>query len=256
MRTISTFIGDKQKRSAALDQYERVTELPLLVLALAIIPLLLLPLAFDLTQSIDDAFLATDWIIWGTFAVDLSIRTYLAERRRAYLAAHWFDVVIVAVPFLRPLRILRSARALRLLRLTRLTAFAARIFHTLRDIGQRRGMAYVLVLAVFVVFVASSLVFALERTSGGPIDDYGTALWWGVSTITTVGYGDAIPVTPEGRGVAVVLMIVGISLFGFLTASIAAFMVEQGSKTTLDDVMAKLDTIQTQLDELKEERAS
>ena len=117
-------------------------------------------------------------------------------------------------------------------------------------------MAYVLSIGVFFLFAAASLVFAFERGEGGSIDDFGTALWWAVVTITTVGYGDAFPVTPEGRGIAVFLMIVGISLFGFLTASIAAFLVEQGqegSKTTLDDLMSKLESMEVEVRQLREE---
>ncbi len=243
-------------RAKAFERYDQLTDLPLLLLAVAILPLLVVPLLLDFSPAIDRAFLATDWIIWAAFAVDLGIRVYLTDKRREYLIRHWYDVVIVAVPFLRPLRIFRSARALRLLRLSRLTGFAARIIETIRDLGRRHGLAYVLVLAIFVLLVASSLMFAFERESGGPIDSFGAALWWGATTITTVGYGDAFPITPEGRGIAVVLMIVGISLFGFLTANIAAFLVEQGqesSVTTLDNVMAKLDSLETELRTLRQE---
>jgi len=239
-----------------LDRYERLVDLPLLVLALAIIPLLVFPLILDLNSAIDRAFLATDWIIWGVFAMDLAVRVYLTERRIAYLTSHWFDVLIVAIPFLRPLRVLRSARALRLLRLARITSFGTRAFITARTLGQRYGLTYVLVLAVFIVFAAASVVFAFERTGDGSIDDFGTALWWAMTTITTVGYGDAVPVTPEGRGIAVFLMIVGISLFGFLTASIAAFLVEQGQderKATIDDVLTKLDALQHQIEDLRKD---
>lgn len=244
------FFGGRS-RQETLETYERYTELPLLVLALAVLPLVLIPLTVDVSDDVGDAFFALDWIIWALFAVDLAIRTFIVENRKSYLISHWYDVVIVVVPFLRPLRIFQSARALRLLRLSRLSAFSIRVFNEGRELAQKRGAAYVLLLAGMIVFAASGAVLAFERNSDGSIDDFGTALWWGITTITTVGYGDAVPVTPEGRAVAVLLMIVGISLFGFLTATIAAFMVEHDSQATLDDVMAKLESLEEQLNEMK-----
>lgn len=243
--------GDVQARARALEEYERVTELPLLLLAVAMIPLILLPLTVSLSSAVDNALLTTDWTIWGIFGADLVLRTYLSERRVNYLVTHWFDVLIVAVPFLRPLRIARSARAFRLLRASRLLGFAARAVDASREIGRRNGLAFVIVIAICLIFLSALIVFAFERSSEGSIDNYGTALWWAVTTITTVGYGDAVPVTPEGRGIAVFLMIVGISLFGFLTANIAAFLVEQESETSLDDVMAKLESIERQMELLR-----
>jgi voltage-gated potassium channel len=106
------------------------------------------------------------------------------------------------------------------------------------------------------MFLTASLIFVFERREGGPIDDYGTALWWAIVTITTVGYGDAVPITNEGRGIAAFLMIVGISLFGFLTANIASFLValDQGeARTDLDKIAAKLDALEHELQALRRE---
>ena len=108
---------DKERRAELLDRFERATELPLLGLALAIIPLLVIPLVTDVSDTMSATFLVLDWTIWAVFAADLGVRTYLSERRLNYLVRHWYDVLIVVLPFLRPLRVLRSARALRLARL-------------------------------------------------------------------------------------------------------------------------------------------
>ena len=92
---------DKERRSQLLEKFERVTELPLLVLAAAMIPLLVVPLVVDLSATAGAAFFSADWTIWAVFALELSVRTYLSERRVNYLVAHWYDVLIVALPFLR-----------------------------------------------------------------------------------------------------------------------------------------------------------
>jgi voltage-gated potassium channel len=100
---------------------------------------------------------------------------------------------------------------------------------------------------------------AFESGSGGEIDDYGTALWWAMATVTTVGYGDTVPTTPEGRGVAVLLMLVGIAFFSWVTANIAAFLVEFGGGdvhgVTTQDLMAKLEDLGREVRALREERS-
>ena len=249
---------DNERRIRLRSKFERATELPLLLLALAIVPLILLPLLIDLSQTIERSFLAVDWTIWAIFALELSVRTYLSERRLHYLLRHWFDVLIVALPFLRPLRVVRSARALRLLRLARAGAFFSRGFHDARRLLEQHGLQYVLAIGVLAIFASAGATYLLERDSGGTIDDYGTALWWAVSTITTVGYGDAYPVSAEGRGVAVFLMLLGVGFFSWVTANVAAFLVEFGGRkdreVTLGELMDKLEALEQEIRLLRESK--
>ena len=67
---------------------------------------------------------------------------------------------------------------------------------------------------------------AEQDAEGANITTYGDALWWAMTTVTTVGYGDHFPVTFEGRLIAAVLMLVGIALVGVVTAALAAWLVE------------------------------
>lgn len=71
-----------------------------------------------------------------------------------------------------------------------------------------------------------------------PIPD---ALWWAVTTVTTVGYGDRFPVTAIGRAVGAVVMVIGIGLFGLLAASLASFMIEKDIEKELDPQMVQID---------------
>jgi voltage-gated potassium channel len=168
--------------------------------------------------------------------------------------------VIVVVPMLRPLRVLRSARLLRLLRLARLVAFAVEGLHEARGILRRRGLSWILLIALGLNMVAAALVYAFERdVADSNIHSYPDALWWAVTTITTVGYGDRFPMSPAGRGVAVVLMVSGIAIFGIITASIAAYFVEQKAEddlaSRLDRVLERLDTIEGRLREREAARS-
>lgn len=80
----------------------------------------------------------------------------------------------------------------------------------MRDVLRERGLQYVLLVVVVAVLAAAAVELALEREEGS-IDNYGTALWWSLSTLLTVGYGDVVPETAEGKAVAAVLMVSGIA---------------------------------------------
>jgi len=223
----------------------------MLVLSVLMVPLILGPVLFDLSEELEDAFFVGDWVIWAIFALELGVKTYLAPARGRYLKLHWFDVLIVAVPFLRPLRIIRSARALRVFRATRLIAFVSRATHSTRELLAEHGLQYILAVGVLIVAVCAGLMTLLERDGHGSINNFGDGIWWAMTTVTTVGYGDKFPVTPEGRGIAVFLMLVGITLFGLVTANIAAFLVkptEEKDAATLDDVLEQLRRLEAKVD--------
>ena len=246
-----------ERRTRAFKAVEQATALPMLVLSILLIPLLLVPLFFSIPEYLRGIWLAVEWLIWAAFAVELAIKTYLAPRRGRYLRDHWFDVVLVLLPLLRPLRLVRSVRLLALLRSARLFSAVVKVVGTARFVLRRRGLQYVLLVSGAVVVAAATAMTFVERDAGGSITDFGTALWWAMTTVTTVGYGDTFPVTPEGRGIGAFVMLIGITLFGLLTANIAAFFVETehraGDEPTLQDVMAQLRSLEQQLSELREE---
>ena len=95
------------RREILLDRIERMTELPLLVLALAMVPLLTAPLFWDLSPTSEAVAFALDMFIWALFATDLAVKLAVAPRRAEYLRQHWLEVLVVLIPFARPLRILR-----------------------------------------------------------------------------------------------------------------------------------------------------
>ena len=100
----------------ALDRFERQTALLMMILALAIIPLLVLPQVLELSPAVESTFFALDWFIWVAFVLEYGIRLYLAPSKRYFVSHNIIDLLFVLLPFLRPLRIARSARAFSLLR--------------------------------------------------------------------------------------------------------------------------------------------
>ena len=128
---------------------------------------------------------------------------------------------------------------LRPLRLLRLISFGSLVLEKV-SIGKSLGITIKVILTtLFFGYIAAIQITIVERSSpSGNIKNFGDGLWWAFTTITTVGYGDRYPTTTEGRVLAVCLMVLGISLLGVISATIAAWFVrlmqneEQSKKST------------------------
>ena len=208
--------------------FERQTTASMMIPGARIIPLLVLPLVFELTPTIESTFFALDWFIWAAFVVEYGVRLYLAPSKRYFVGHNIIDLLFVLIPFLRPLRIVRSVRAFSVLRAARGTVILLRAIKAVQDVLKRHNLGYTLLIAAVVVVGSGLLIAELEKSDPERnIRSIPDALWWAITTITTVGYGDRFPVTAIGRAVGAVVMVIGIGLFGLLAASLASFMVEK-----------------------------
>jgi voltage-gated potassium channel len=179
---------------------------------------------------------------WVVFALDYLVRIALARHRWYFVRTHLLDLVILALPMFRQLRLLR------------LITVVAVLNRQLRDDARGRVVFYVVGSVALIGFVASLAVLDAERYAPDSlITTFGDALWWTMTTISTVGYGDRYPVTVEGRLVAVSLMVAGIALLGVVTASLASWFVENlrragaAVERELDEVSADVDRAEAQL---------
>lgn len=243
---------DLAVRQDRYERYQRSVEVPLLAVALALIPLLILPLVVDLPARAEQALVVADVVIWAVFAGDYVVGFVLAPSRRTYLRSQWLNLMLVVLPVLRPLRVLRSTRLLRLLRLMRLASAISVGTREARRLLVRHKLHYA-ILATAVITVGCALsIFIVESGGDGPIDTIADAFWWAVSTMTTVGYGDLYPTTPAGRGVALVLMVTGIAFFGILTANLATYLMERsvGEDDEERAILTRLDEIVRRLEAL------
>jgi voltage-gated potassium channel len=99
-------------------------------------------------------------------------------------------------------------------------------------VATARGISVLVTLvAATALLLGGTAIWLIERDAPSrTFDSWGDALWWAVSTLTTVGYGDHIPVTTAGRVIAVALMIVGVAVLGGV-AAIVALIVAQAVAT-------------------------
>lgn len=226
----------------AYNRFSAAVELPLTILALLWLPVLVLPLAARLPAGIAGTFNTIDYLVWAVFVVEYLVRLYLAPSRWLFFTRHLLDLAMVALPALRPVR------ALRLLRLARAGVVLAGALKRAREILTHRGLHLVLLAVLGVVLVCSAAELGFEQHAcGATIHNFPDALWWATVTVTTVGYGDKYPVSPGGRGVAVVLMLAGIGLIGVLTATVASYFIEEKTDQEKAELNQRLDRIEAML---------
>jgi voltage-gated potassium channel len=171
----------------------------------------------DINPSAQKLIEIVQWVCWFAFAVDLLGGVLASESKSNYLKHHLLDVAAVLLPFLRPLRLMR------------VISFGGLVIQKVA-IGRQFAITLkVAIASIFIAYVAAVQVTISERgAEGSNIKNFGDGIWWAVTTVTTVGYGDKFPTTLEGKVLAVGLMIVGISLMGVITASVAAWFVKMG----------------------------
>jgi voltage-gated potassium channel len=245
-------IGRSESRAEWLARLEQWTEWPLTILALALIPILVAPYVYDFSPATIRTLDALDYLIWGVFAADLLTKVAIAPARRRYLHSHWFDVLLVGLPMLRPLRVARSVRVVRSFPALRVVAAGSRVLFIGRRLLFEHGLVYVLLAALIVIVGAAGLVTIAERdVADSTIHTFPDGLWWAVVTVTTVGYGDTYPKTDVGRGIGVALMLIGVGLFGVIAANLAAIFV--GEKDDL--VLIEIRSLKAQLGRMESDLA-
>ena len=205
-----------ERRQRDLPGWEKRTEWPLASVALVFLAAFSIRVLAMPHGTADTVLNAVIWATWGVFLVDYVARLWLAEDRSRWFMRHLVDLAVVALPLLRPLRLLR------------LVVLVAALQKAIGGAIRGRVVVYTAVAVVLLVYVASLAILETERFEpDSKIKTFGDALWWSVTTITTVGYGDLSPVTGTGRVIAVVLMIGGISLVGVVTATLASWIIQR-----------------------------
>ncbi|MBT8225905.1 MAG: potassium channel family protein [Dactylosporangium sp.] len=229
-----------------LEAWERRTAWPLIALSVVFLFVYAVPILkpdmSSLQRNVSECIVVGVWVLFGA---DLVVRVALSTNRIQFLRGHLFDIAVLVLPMLRPLRLLRLITPV--LTLARRTETLAR----------GRLALYVGSTTVLLTMVAGLAVLDAERAAGddATINSYSEALWWAMVTITTVGYGDHYPVTLSGKLVASALMIGGIGLIGFVTGSLASWIVERISISGQQTQQATRDDITNVLTELSKLRA-
>jgi voltage-gated potassium channel len=232
-------------RAALIRRWEQAADWPLMVAALVFLAAYAVPvLAPNLPTWLLDLCQWLSWVTWGIFVVDIVVRLALADDRLHYLVRHWYDVVVLALPLLRPLRLLRLIPLLSVLNRRAKIRLPGRV------------AIYVTGCVSLLAFCAALAVLDAERSSPyANITDFGDAIWWAGSTMLTVGHGDRYPVTGIGRLVGFGLMVGGIALLATVIATLTSWLVAsvQAEKEPAEDLQATVRRLEARVDQLTTE---
>ncbi len=193
----------------------RIWDYTLMLLALMFLYAFSYPaFSHEVSSAIATRLEIIQWVSWVAFAIDLILNVLHANDKKSYILKHPIEILAVFLPFLRPLRLLR------------LLSFGSMVLSKV-SIGRSVNISMkVASTSFFLAYVAAVQITIIERPlQNSNIKSFGDGFWWAITTVTTVGYGDRFPVSTEGRMIAFFLMILGISLLGVLTATVAAWFV-------------------------------
>ena len=172
-----------------------------------------------------------EWIFTILFTVEYSLRIYSAPNRKEYIFSFMGIVDLLAIiptymmfiyppiKYLLDIRIIRLIRIFRILKLTNYTRGAYTMQIALRS---SRPKIVVFLLSIFiVVIIVGTLMYIIE----GPADGFNSiadSIYWAIITLTTVGYGNIVPVTIVGKFLAAFVMILGYAVIAVPTGIVSS----------------------------------
>lgn len=219
------------------ERVARAFEIPILVAALLVIPVIVIE-----ESSIDEPWqtiaAVLNWGIWLAFLAELVVMLAVVPNRWRWLRAHPLEVIVVILtpPFLpASLQALRVFRLIRLVRLLRLAQIVRRLFTF-------EGLRYAALLAL-VTLVGGGTAFASVEKEPTAWD----GIWWAVTTMTTVGYGDVFPETNAGRVIAIAVMTVGIGFGTIVIGAVAQRFVEAEVLEDVAEVEEEVASAETEI---------
>ena len=198
----------------------------------------------------------TDWMIWLVFLTELLVMLTLVDDRKRYLKHNWMSLLIVGagLPVLWGVDTF-YAGILRTMRLALTIGIFFRVSKDARDLLSRHNLGITLLVCFVILVVSGLLISGIDPAFETPWD----GLWWAWVTVTTVGYGDLVPETMEGRLFGSLLILMGVAMFSMLTASFSVFFIEQDERELteieernikrIEGLETKLEHIEGQLNE-------
>lgn len=169
------------------------------------------------------------WAIWFIFTLELTTMLLVVRHKFIYLITNWLNLLIISLTF--PLFWFHTPM-FGFLRVLVIMRVLLPWWDKARDFLSRNHLFYTLVVFFAVVLIGGAGISLFDDGIKNPWD----GIWWAVQTITTVGYGDVIPISTAGRIFAIGMMLMGVALFSILTANFSAYLLGKEPKRQTQQV--------------------
>ncbi len=230
---------------------------------------LFLPVIFPLRSGSVLGIAEFDAVVTLFLWVEFLNRVGNAEDKLHYVTSDWTDIIAIipfdyivftaigVIPLTLPLKLVRLVRIAALIR------FSRRIEKTVLSFAERTRLIYGLVLYLLVIIVGAIILFNTEASINPTMSTPDDTLWYMIVTVTSVGYGDVVPITGLGRMIGVIAMLSAILFTSLVTATTTSALFEKFRKEredlqergqeTIGNVISKLDALNEKVDDLRTE---
>lgn len=194
-----------------------VIDVVILVLSVYVLGVLIYDTFFQIPPEIQKIVGYFDNFICLVFLFEFIYKYFKSENKLTYLKWGWIDL-FSSIP---SLDVFRGGRVIRLIRIIRIIRVVKSVKSFISQVYSDKveGTVKSVFLIAFLLLITSSIsILIVETDLNSNIKSAEDAIWWSITTITTVGYGDKYPVTTEGRIIATILMIYGVGIFGTISA--------------------------------------
>jgi voltage-gated potassium channel len=193
-----------------------------------------------------------EWIFTLIFSLEYIARVYCAKNRMQYIKSFYGIIDLVAIlptylamlfPELHALIDVRVLRLIRIFRIFKLTEYVTEYVHLGAALAASRRKIFVFLSGVLmIVMVLGTLMYVIEGPANG-FTSIPTSIYWAISTMTTVGFGDITPKTDLGRFITSIMMLMGWGTLavptGIVTAELASSRTEQITTRTCKECMSE-----------------
>ncbi len=210
--------------------------------------------------SSDALSLFTNWLVLLAFLFEVLLLSSMVDNKWLYLRTNWMNLLIIVFGIPIILEGGEMAAALRSFRVLIALEVFINASSTFRMLLARNHLGTTLGVSLIIMVVAGILIAGIDPA----IDTVWEGLWWAWVTITTVGYGDVVPVSAEGRILGAILILLGVGLFAMLTASFSVLFISRSEDRMEENIekqvsqkesqtMAQLNRIERRMEKLEEQ---
>lgn len=192
----------------------------------------------------------TDTLICGLFLFDFFRGLFKSDNKLKFIKLNWIDF-ISSIPMIGVLRVGRVVKVFRVLRVMRSGKYIYSLFSRDNSINALKNLAIII---VFLIVIFSLSVFQLEKGINPYFESIGKSLWWTIHTTITFGFlQDIAPISLEGKFISLVLILMGMILFGTFISTITDYFVEEEDiKKDVKQLKQMIEEINQKLDRLNQ----